>query len=158
MRKVIQLTEQDFKQDGYGLYYLTKKKIGEMIIKIKVNLGSRLSGVGKARQNYCNVILNGTVVYDSDCADFQSGIELANQFLRALHRALSAEPCDKKQTNREYLNSLSDEDFAEQMDFQCMGQCEFAVGWKCIPDRDDYSDSKKCIVGRTRWLQAERDE
>ena len=61
-------------------------------------------------------------------------------------------------TNREYLNSLSDEELAEQMDFSCLENCKFAVGWKCIPDRDDYSDSKKCIVGRTRWLQAERDE
>ena len=29
----------------------------------------------------------------------------------------------------------------------------FSYGWRCQPDRDDYSDFEKCKEGRKRWLQ-----
>lgn len=31
--------------------------------------------------------------------------------------------------------------------------CAFSVGWRCQPDRDDYSDFDKCKEGRKRWLK-----
>lgn len=60
------------------------------------------------------------------------------------------------QTNADRIRAMSDEELAEFLTHinqtNCQ-DCAFSVGWRCQPDRDDYSDFKKCEEGRKRWLQ-----
>ena len=59
-------------------------------------------------------------------------------------------------TNAERIRAMSDEELAEFLTHinptNCQ-DCAFSHGWRCKPDRDDYSDFKKCEEGRKRWLQ-----
>ena len=61
-----------------------------------------------------------------------------------------------KRTNADRIRSMSDEELAEFLTHinptNCQ-DCAFSHGWRCHPDRDDYSDFKKCEEGRKRWLQ-----
>ena len=54
------------------------------------------------------------------------------------------------------IRSMSDEELAEFLTninpTNCQ-DCAFSCGWRCQPDRDDYSDFEKCKEGRKRWLQ-----
>ena len=60
------------------------------------------------------------------------------------------------QTNADRIRAMSDEELAEFLTHinptNCQ-DCAFSHGWCCQPDRDDYSDFKKCEEGRKRWLQ-----
>ena len=60
------------------------------------------------------------------------------------------------QTNADRIRSMNDEELAEFLTdinpTNCK-DCGFSHGWRCQPDRDDYSDFKKCKEGRKRWLQ-----
>ena len=62
----------------------------------------------------------------------------------------------KPQTNADRIRAMSDEELAEFLTHinptNCQ-DCAFSHGWCCQPDRDDYSDFKKCEEGRKRWLQ-----
>ena len=59
-------------------------------------------------------------------------------------------------TNADRIRSMSDEELAEFLTdinpTNCQ-DCAFSHGWRCQPDRDDYSDFEKCKEGRKRWLQ-----
>ena len=59
-------------------------------------------------------------------------------------------------TNADRIRTMSDEELAEFLTninpTNCK-DCAFSHGWRCRPDRDDYSDFKKCEEGRKRWLQ-----
>ena len=60
------------------------------------------------------------------------------------------------QTNADRIRAMSDEELAEFLTninpTNCQ-DCAFSCGWRCRPDRDDYSDFEKCKEGRKRWLQ-----
>ena len=61
-----------------------------------------------------------------------------------------------KKTNADRIRSMSDEELAEFLTninpTNCQ-DCGFSHGWRCQPDRDNYSDFEKCKKGRKRWLQ-----
>lgn len=63
---------------------------------------------------------------------------------------------DKPKTNADRIRSMSDEELAEFLTninpTNCK-DCAFSCGWRCHPDRDDYSDFEKCKEGRKRWPQ-----
>ena len=57
-------------------------------------------------------------------------------------------------TNADCIRAMSDEELAELVgEFGSCEKCGFSVGWRCQPDRQDYSDSEKCVEGRKRWLK-----
>ena len=62
----------------------------------------------------------------------------------------------KPKTNADRIKAMSDEELAEFLTHinptNCK-DCAFSHGWRCQPDRDDYSDFEKCEEGRKRWLQ-----
>ena len=64
-------------------------------------------------------------------------------------------------TNADYIRMMSDEELAEFFTHinptNCQ-DCAFSRGWRCQPDRDDYSDFEKCKKGRKRWLQQPAEE
>lgn len=59
-------------------------------------------------------------------------------------------------TNADRIRAMSDKELAEFLTYinptNCQ-DCAFSHGWRCQPDRDDYSDFEKCEEGRKRWLQ-----
>ena len=59
-------------------------------------------------------------------------------------------------TNADRIRAMSDEELSEFLTHinptNCQ-DCAFSNGWRCQPDRDDYSDFEKCEEGRKRWLQ-----
>ena len=61
-----------------------------------------------------------------------------------------------EQTNADRIRAMSDEELAEFLTHinptNCQ-ECAFSHGWRCQPNRDDYSDFEKCEEGRKRWLQ-----
>ena len=67
-----------------------------------------------------------------------------------------AKPEKKRTTNADRIRAMSDEELAEFLTHinptNCQ-DCAFSHGWRCQPDRDDYSDFEKCEEGRKRWLQ-----
>ena len=62
----------------------------------------------------------------------------------------------KCMTQADRIRSMSDEELAEFLTHinptNCQ-DCAFSHGWRCQPDRDDYSSFEKCKEGRKRWLQ-----
>ena len=58
--------------------------------------------------------------------------------------------------NADKIRSMSDEELSEFLTHinptNCQ-DCAFSHGWRCQPDRDDYSSFEKCKEGRKRWLQ-----
>ena len=64
-------------------------------------------------------------------------------------------------TNADRIRAMSDEELAEFLTHinptNCQ-DCAFSHGWRCQPDRDDYSDFEKCKEGRKRWLQQPAEE
>ena len=63
---------------------------------------------------------------------------------------------ENKKTNADIIRSMNDEELAEFLTHinptNCQ-DCAFSCGWRCHPDRDDYSDFEKCKEGRKRWLK-----
>lgn len=63
---------------------------------------------------------------------------------------------EKPMTNADRIRDMNDEELAEFLvhiaPTNCR-DCEFSCGWRCQPDRQDYSDAEKCKEGRRRWLQ-----
>lgn len=59
-------------------------------------------------------------------------------------------------THGDSIRAMRDEELAEFLTHinptNCQ-DCAFSVGWRCQPDRDDYSDFDKCKEGRKRWLK-----
>ena len=59
-------------------------------------------------------------------------------------------------TNADRIRAMSDEELSEFLTHinptNCQ-DCAFSHGWRCQPDRGDYSDFEKCEEGRKRWLQ-----
>ena len=67
----------------------------------------------------------------------------------------------EKPTNADRIRSMSDEELSEfltHMNPTNCQDCAFSHGWRCQPDRDDYSDFEKCKEGRKRWLQQPAEE
>ena len=67
----------------------------------------------------------------------------------------------KKPTNADRIRSMSDEELSEfltHMNPTNCQDCAFSHGWRCQPNRDDYSDFEKCEEGRKRWLQQPAEE
>ena len=62
----------------------------------------------------------------------------------------------KRLINADRIRAMSDEELAEFLTHinptNCQ-DCAFSYGWRCQPDRDDYSDFEKCEEGRKRWLR-----
>ena len=67
----------------------------------------------------------------------------------------------KKPTNADRIRTMSDTELAEFLTHinptNCQ-DCAFSHGWRCQPDRDDYSDFEKCKEGRKKWLQQPAEE
>ena len=65
-------------------------------------------------------------------------------------------PYFNHKTNADNIRSMNDEELAEFLTHinptNCK-DCAFSHGWRCQPDRNDYSDFEKCKEGRKRWLQ-----
>ena len=62
----------------------------------------------------------------------------------------------KKPTNADRIRSMNDEELSEfltHMNPTNCPDCAFSHGWRCQPDRDDYSSFEKCKEGRKRWRQ-----
>lgn len=62
----------------------------------------------------------------------------------------------REMTNADRIRAMSDEELAEFL--TCINptncqDCAFSHGWRCQPDRYDYSSFEKCKEGRKRWLQ-----
>ena len=66
-----------------------------------------------------------------------------------------------KMTNADRIRSMTDGELSEFLTHinptNCK-DCAFSHGWRCQPDRDDYSDFEKCKEGRKRWLQQPAEE
>ena len=79
-----------------------------------------------------------------------NGVKATKELLNAL------DSVKKPQTNADRIRAMSDEELAEFLTHinptNCQ-DCAFSHGWRCQPDRDDYSDFEKCKEGRKRWLQ-----
>ena len=64
-------------------------------------------------------------------------------------------------TNADRIRSMNDEELAEFLVIanptNCL-ECAFSCGWRCQPDRQDYSDSEKCVEGKKRWLPQPAEE
>ena len=61
-----------------------------------------------------------------------------------------------KKTNADRIRNMTDEELAEfltDINPTSCQDCGFSHGWRCQPDRDDYSDFEKCKEGRKRWFQ-----
>ena len=59
-------------------------------------------------------------------------------------------------TNADRIRAMSDEELAEFLTYLNLTNCQdcaFSNGWRCQPDRGDYSDFEKCEEGRKRWLK-----
>ena len=67
----------------------------------------------------------------------------------------------KPYSNADHIRSMNDEELAKFLTHinptNCQ-DCVFSHGWRCQPDRDDYSDFEKCKEGRKRWLQQPAEE
>ena len=67
----------------------------------------------------------------------------------------------KMHTNADRIRGMDDNELAEFL-MECnpanCQQCAFSSGWRCDPDREDYSDAEKCTEGRKRWLQQPAEE
>lgn len=70
--------------------------------------------------------------------------------------AFEAQKKENVRTNADRIRAMNDEELAEFLTHinptNCQ-DCAFSHGWRCQPDRDDYSDFEKCKEGRKRWLQ-----
>ena len=82
-------------------------------------------------------------------------------FIRGECTASFCEYRRKKQTNADRIRAMSDDELAEFLTHinptNCQ-DCAFSHGWRCQPDRDDYSDFEKCEEGRKRWLKQSAEE
>ena len=88
-------------------------------------------------------------------------IENCGECYRRWYCYLDPKECNKLAdsvpvTNADRIRDMSDEELAEFLTHinptNCQ-DCAFSHGWRCQPDRDDYSDFEKCKEGRKRWLQ-----
>lgn len=81
--------------------------------------------------------------------------------LRLKNVEVRMEVVPEKPTNADRIRSMSDKELAEFLTdinpTNCQ-DCAFSHGWRCQPDRDDYSDFEKCKEGRKRWLQRPAEE
>ena len=95
----------------------------------------------------CNICkYSGMPIYRSPCSEC---------------KGFSKYEYEKLQTNADRIRSMIDDELAEFLTHinptNCQ-DCAFSHGWRCQPDRDDYSDFKKCEEGRKRWLQQPAEE
>ena len=62
--------------------------------------------------------------------------------------------CDQPETCTAYVSVITNADRIRAMiDPTNCQDCAFSRGWRCQPDRDDYSDFEECEEGRKRWLK-----
>ena len=84
--------------------------------------------------------------------DFIYGIETMLEYAKNLQTEVS----NPIKTNADRIRSMSDKELSEFLTHinptNCQN-CVFSHGWRCQPDRNDYSDFEKCKEGRRRWLQ-----
>ena len=81
--------------------------------------------------------------------------------LRLKNVEVRMEVVPEKPTNADRIRSMSDEELSEFLTHinptNCQ-DCAFSHGWRCQPDKGDYSDFEKCEEGRKRWLQQPAEE
>ena len=90
------------------------------------------------------------------CESCQGFIDMRGEFHQ--HKE---EPFMPPMTNADRIRGMDDNELAEFL-MECnpanCQQCAFSSGWRCDPDREDYSDAEKCTEGRKRWLQQPAEE
>ena len=95
-----------------------------------------------------------TAVNDPICEGLHSAYD--SGYRAAAIRAQQERENPKQITNADRIRAMSDEELAEFLTHinptNCQ-DCAFSHGWRCQPDRDDYSDFEKCKEGRKRWLK-----
>ena len=95
-----------------------------------------------------------TAVNDPICEGLHNAYD--NGYRDAAIHAQQERENPEQITNADRIRAMSDEEMAEFMTHinptNCQ-DCAFSHGWRCQPDRDDYSDFKKCEEGRKRWLK-----
>ena len=89
-----------------------------------------------------------------ECTDYAKCVKESN--LKIKRKSCKKAKTEYVMTNADRIRSMSDEELAEFLTHinptNCQ-DCSFSHGWRCQPDRDDYSDFEKCKEGRKRWLQ-----
>ena len=95
-----------------------------------------------------------TAVNDPICEGLHSAYD--SGYRAAALRAQQERENPKQITNADRIRAMSDEELTEFLTHinptNCQ-ECAFSHGWRCQPDRYDYSDFEKCKEGRKRWLQ-----
>ena len=94
-------------------------------------------------------------ILEEPCGGLYPAYELADYLL---DNGVTVQECKLgvKKTNADYIRSMSDEELAKFLTHMNPANCQdcaFSHGWRCQPDRDDYSDFEKCKEGRKRWLK-----
>lgn len=100
-----------------------------------------------------------SVVYTARGKITSAEMRGAHKIIERIKCAPAVEPIyirKPTKTNVDRIRSMSDTELAEFLTHinptNCQN-CTFSHGWRCQPDRDDYSDFEKCKEGRKRWLQ-----
>ena len=82
---------------------------------------------------------------------WSKSVEILNPY-----NALTGEKKKEPKTNADRIRAMSDEELAKFLvvanTTNCL-ECDFSCGWRCQPDRQDYSDTEKCVEGKKRWLK-----
>lgn len=98
---------------------------------------------------------------DSRYTILREALDMAISALRQQEHFRDATKKVEPLTNAQKIRAMSDEELAEFLThinpINCQ-DCAFSHGWRCQPDRDDYSDFEKCKEGRKRWLQQPAEE
>lgn len=77
-----------------------------------------------------------------------------------MHEQLASQNPHKtvsKMTNREWLQSLGDEELLEYIDCQAL-PLENYEGWLCTTSGDYLTNPAVCFICKSAWLQAEHKE
>ena len=89
-----------------------------------------------------------------ECPDYTKCVKESNLAIK--RKSCKKAKTEYVKTNADRIRSMADEELAAFLTHinptNCQ-DCAFSVGWRCHPDRDNYSDFDKCKEGRKRWLQ-----
>ena len=109
-------------------------------------------------ENACRAWVDGRYIADESanrCPNYETVKESSAYLCGVLDER------KRKKTNADRIRSMSDEELSEfltHMNPTNCQDCAFSHGWRCQPDRDDYSSFEKCKEGRKRWLQQPAEE
>ena len=117
--------------------------------------------VCKKSNNLVNDWCEKVIKYTCGAGTLEEAETNCTHFIRGECTASFCEYRRKKQTNADRIRAMSDDELAEFLTHinptNCQ-DCAFSHGWRCQPDRDDYSDFEKCEEGRKRWLKQSAEE